>query len=53
MGLVCTFLKTFGRIKGDYLAMVQDFHKGDLDIKRLNYGVITLVPKIKEANNIK
>lgn len=23
------------------------------DIKRLNYGVITLVPKIKEANTIK
>jgi hypothetical protein len=24
-----------------------------LDIQRLNYGVITLVPKLKEANNIK
>jgi hypothetical protein len=24
-----------------------------LDIKRLNYGIITLVPKLKEANNIK
>jgi hypothetical protein len=24
-----------------------------LDIRRLNYGVITLVPKVKEANNIK
>jgi hypothetical protein len=48
------FFKNFWpMIKGDYLAMVQDFHKGDLDIKRLNYGVITLVPKIKEANNIK
>jgi hypothetical protein len=40
-------------IKGDYLAMVQDFHKGVLDIKKLNYGVITLVSKIKEANNIR
>jgi hypothetical protein len=40
-------------IKGDYMAMIQDFHKEDLDIKRLNYGVITLVPKVKEANNIK
>jgi hypothetical protein len=27
--------------------------KGLLDIKRLNFGVITLVPKIKEANNVK
>lgn len=48
------FFKTFWpMIKGDYLAMVQDFHKGVLDIKKLNYGVITLVSKIKEANNIR
>lgn len=26
---------------------------GDLDIKRLNYGVITLVPKVKDAASIK
>lgn len=33
--------------------MFLDFHARNLDIKRLNYGVITLVPKIKEANNVK
>lgn len=33
--------------------MFQDFWKGHLDIKRLNYGMITLVPKLKEANTIK
>jgi hypothetical protein len=33
--------------------MMSDSHKGDLDIKRLNYGVMTLVPKLKEANTIK
>jgi hypothetical protein len=33
--------------------MFHDFHRGELDIKRLNYGVITMVPKIREANNIK
>ena len=33
--------------------MFKDFNKDQLDIKRLNYGVITLVPKLKEANNIK
>lgn len=33
--------------------MFRDFEKGQLDIKRLNYGVITLVPKLKEDNNIK
>lgn len=29
------------------------FEQGLFDIKWLNYGVITLVPKIKDANNIK
>jgi hypothetical protein len=54
MVLGCFFLKSFWPIiKGDYLAMFRDFHNGDLDIKRLNYGVVTLVPKIKDANNIK
>lgn len=33
--------------------MINDFHQGELDIKRLNYGVITLIPKIKGASNIK
>jgi hypothetical protein len=33
--------------------MVNDFYMGNLDISRLNYGVITLIPKIKEANNVK
>lgn len=33
--------------------MFQDFWKGHLDIKRFNYGVITLVPKLKETNTIK
>jgi hypothetical protein len=33
--------------------MFSDLHNDTLDVKRLNYGVITLVPKLKEANNIK
>lgn len=33
--------------------MFQDFWENKLDIKRLNYGVITLVPKLKDANTIK
>jgi hypothetical protein len=48
------FFKNFWPlIKGDYMAMMLDFHKEELDIKRLNSGVITLVPKLKDANNIK
>jgi hypothetical protein len=33
--------------------MVNDFSMGNLDIARLNYGVITLIPKVKEATNVK
>ena len=33
--------------------MANDFYLGNLDISRPNYGVITLIPKIKEANNIR
>lgn len=40
-------------LKGDFSNMFSKFYDGLLDIKRLNYGVITLVPKLKEANNIK
>jgi hypothetical protein len=35
------------------LNMVSDFNMGTLDLRRLNYGVITLVPKVKGANTIK
>jgi hypothetical protein len=35
------------------MALVQDFYRGALDMRRLNYGVVTLVPKLKEATNIK
>jgi len=33
-------------------ALFEDLHKGSLDSKRLNYGVITLVPKIKQYRPI-
>jgi hypothetical protein len=29
-----------------------DFYANSLDIKRLNYGIITLIPKIKDAAGI-
>lgn len=35
------------------MEMVRDFQQGRLDISRLNYGVITLILKIKEAVNVK
>jgi hypothetical protein len=35
------------------MKIVHDFNLDNLDLKRLNYGVITLVPKVKVANTIK
>jgi hypothetical protein len=33
--------------------MVWDFSVNQLHLKRLNYGVITLAPKVKEANTVR
>jgi hypothetical protein len=32
--------------------MFNDFHKGALDIRRINYEVVTLLPKVKDAVKI-
>lgn len=53
-GFGASFFHSFwDLIKERCYAMFVDFHKGDLDIRRLNYGVATLVPKVQDANNIK
>jgi len=39
-------------VKNDIMKMFEDFIENKLDIERLNYGTITLLPKIKEANQI-
>jgi hypothetical protein len=53
-GFNMSFFKHFrDTIKGDLWKMFQDFWDDHLDIKRLNFGVITLVPTLKEANTIK
>jgi hypothetical protein len=42
---VSFFEKLWELIKAEIMGMVQDFNKTELDLSRLNYGVITLVPK--------
>lgn len=37
-------------IKDDILELSNDFHQGKLDVSRLNYGIITLLPKVGDAN---
>jgi hypothetical protein len=39
-------------IKGDIVDMFNDFYQKKLDIKRINYGTITLLPKVKDATKI-
>ena len=49
-GLSFLFLQNFWEtIKHDIVAMFDDFHKGSLDISRLNYDIITLVSKTKDG----
>jgi hypothetical protein len=40
-------------VKNGMMRMVEDFNRNSLDLKRLNFGVITLVPKVLEASTIK
>lgn len=39
-------------VKWDLKALIDDFGNGTLDIARLNYGIITLVPKTADAKQI-
>jgi hypothetical protein len=53
-GFTVFFFKTLWKyIKREVMGMVSNFNGACLDLKRLNYGLITLVPKIKEANTIR
>jgi hypothetical protein len=47
------FKKLWMYVKNGIMNMVKDFNMDKLDLKRLNFGVITLVPKVQEANTIK
>jgi hypothetical protein len=39
-------------MKHNVMELFEEFHKGTLDIRRINYGIITLLPKVKEAIKI-
>lgn len=40
-------------IRGDIKEMMDNLANGQLDLWRLNYGVIILIPKVKPAVNVK
>jgi hypothetical protein len=46
------FQACWGFMKSDMIDVFKDFYEGTLDIKRLNYGIITLLPKVKGAEKI-
>jgi hypothetical protein len=53
-GFTIGFLKSFcDHVKGSVLEMFDKFYRGELNLCRLNYGLISLIPKSKEANTIK
>jgi hypothetical protein len=53
-GLPVGFYREFCQeIKSILLEMFQDLYRGNMNLKRLNYGMISLIPKLKEANNIR
>lgn len=39
-------------MKRDIVDLFNDFHKGKVEISRLNYDIITLLPRIKDASKI-
>lgn len=39
-------------ITNDFMSLFNGFHQNNLDIGRFNYGVISLLPKIKDTNKI-
>ena len=53
-GLPFLFYQKFWSIvKKDIIAMFDDFYKGELDLYRLNFALVTLIPKVNDACNMK
>lgn len=50
---VAFYKKFWDTIKGGLLEMVNDIYMENLDLARLNFGVITLIPKVQEAKDVK
>lgn len=47
------YQKYWDIVKGDLINMVNAFHDGDLELYRLNFAMITLIPKEVGARNMK
>lgn len=47
------YQKLWDLVKKDLVDMFEDFYKGRLDLFRLNCALVTLIPKVGEASNMK
>jgi hypothetical protein len=53
-GIPSDFFQEFwDTIKSDLFNLFKSFHDGSLNIERLNFGIVTLIPKIPDAIDIK
>lgn len=53
-GLSFLFYQTFWHvIKHDFMALVRDFERDVLDTSKLNYAIVTLIPKESDAKTMK
>jgi hypothetical protein len=53
-GFLAEFYQVFWEIiKGNLMALFKQFQEGKLPLFNLNFGIITLLPKQKEATNIR
>lgn len=53
-GLPILFYQKFLHlVKGDVVAMFSDFYSGKLDLYRFNFALVTLIPKVENASNMK
>jgi len=52
-GFPAEFYQVFWEvIKDDLMALFADFHNEDLNLFSLNFGIIMLIPKVREATKI-
>ena len=47
------YQKFWGLIKHDFMALVREFEAGTLNVSRLNYDIITLIPTEPDARDMK
>lgn len=50
---VTFYSKFWGTVGSQFFRLVDGFTRGYIDIKRLNYGVLALLPKVKGTENIR